>query len=58
MGSPSYGLFFLQVGIQQKPADLKMKTSNLVHVYVLKDQVRWAFAFFMSCKKLESNNYC
>ncbi|KAJ9169683.1 hypothetical protein P3X46_017845 [Hevea brasiliensis] len=28
------------VGIQQKPADLKMKTSNLVHVNVLKDQVK------------------
>lgn len=29
----------LQVGIQQKPTDLKLKTSNLVHVNVLKDQV-------------------
>uniref|UniRef100_A0A2N9EK12 UDENN domain-containing protein n=1 Tax=Fagus sylvatica TaxID=28930 RepID=A0A2N9EK12_FAGSY len=28
------------VGIQHKPADLKMKTSNLVHVNVLKDQVK------------------
>ncbi|KAK4761765.1 hypothetical protein SAY87_029649 [Trapa incisa] len=28
------------VGIQQKPADLKLKTSNLVHVNVLKDQVK------------------
>lgn len=28
------------VGIQNKPADLKMKTSNLVHVNVYKDQVK------------------
>ncbi|KAK6937709.1 uDENN domain [Dillenia turbinata] len=28
------------VGIQHKPADLKMKTTNLVHVNVLKDQVK------------------
>ncbi|KAG2719371.1 hypothetical protein I3760_03G263500 [Carya illinoinensis] len=28
------------VGIQHKPDDLKMKTSNLVHVNVLKDQVK------------------
>ncbi|KAK9280897.1 hypothetical protein L1049_003788 [Liquidambar formosana] len=28
------------VGIQHKPADLKMKTSNLVHVNVIKDQVK------------------
>lgn len=28
------------VGIQQKPEDLKVKTSNLVHVNVFKDQVK------------------
>ncbi|OWM90257.1 hypothetical protein CDL15_Pgr006578 [Punica granatum] len=28
------------VGVQQKPADFKIKTSNLVHVNVLKDQVK------------------
>ncbi|KDP26451.1 hypothetical protein JCGZ_17609 [Jatropha curcas] len=28
------------VGIQRKPADLKIKTSNLIHVDVFKDQVR------------------
>ncbi|XP_058005811.1 uncharacterized protein LOC110660094 isoform X3 [Hevea brasiliensis] len=28
------------VGIQQNPADLKMKTSDLVHVNVVKDQVK------------------
>ena len=29
----------LQVGIQYKPVDLKMKASNVVHVNVLKDEV-------------------
>ncbi|KAG8641857.1 hypothetical protein MANES_12G041101v8 [Manihot esculenta] len=28
------------VGIQQKPADLKMKTSSFIHVNVVKDQVK------------------
>lgn len=28
------------VGVQQKPADMKLKTSNLVHVNVSKDQVK------------------
>uniref|UniRef100_A0A5B7BMW8 UDENN domain-containing protein n=1 Tax=Davidia involucrata TaxID=16924 RepID=A0A5B7BMW8_DAVIN len=31
------------VGIQHKPADLKMKTSNLVHVNVVKDQVKMCY---------------
>lgn len=31
------------VGIQNKPADLKMKTSNLVHVNVLKNQVKTCY---------------
>lgn len=30
---------FLQVGVQNKPDDLFMKTTNLVFVNVLKDQV-------------------
>lgn len=34
-----------QAGIQTKPADLKIKTSNLVQVNVLKDQVCSIFSF-------------
>lgn len=32
-------LMILQIGIQHKPNDLKIKTTNLVLVNVLKDQV-------------------
>ncbi|XP_042514302.1 uncharacterized protein LOC122088973 isoform X3 [Macadamia integrifolia] len=31
------------VGIQQKPSKLKMKTSNLVHVNIFKDQVKMCY---------------
>ncbi|XP_042509059.1 uncharacterized protein LOC122084685 isoform X2 [Macadamia integrifolia] len=31
------------VGIQHKPAELKMKTSNLVHVNIFKDQVKMCY---------------
>lgn len=40
-------IFVSQVGIQTKPADLKIKTSNLVEVNVLNDQVcnvLWIFS--------------
>lgn len=35
----SISLILLQVGIQHKPEDLMMKTTNVVYVDVLEDQV-------------------
>ncbi|GAB2241237.1 hypothetical protein Droror1_Dr00018012 [Drosera rotundifolia] len=41
------------VGIQEKPADLKIKTSNLIYVNVLKDQVKMCYLPMLpKCKEL------
>ena len=47
----------LQVGIQNKISDLKMKTSNLVHVDVFKDQVCWGFSSSLSYHFLNNSIY-